>query len=56
MYVPNINTHLEVAETGGVKQLRFEVKLVKHQVAVFGSRVGGVAGVRLVAVYPYRWL
>jgi len=56
VYVPNNNAHLQVAETGGVKQLRFEVRLVKHQVAVFGSRVDGVAGVRLVAVYPYRWL
>lgn len=56
VYVPNNSAHLEVAETGGVKQLRFEVKLVRHQVAVFGSRVGGIAGVRLVAVYPYRWL
>ena len=56
VYVPNNNAHLKVAEMGGVKQLRFEVKLVKSQAAVFGSRMSGVAGVRLVAVYPYRWL
>ncbi|MDP2239600.1 MAG: prepilin-type N-terminal cleavage/methylation domain-containing protein [Burkholderiales bacterium] len=56
VYVPRNNNHLEVAAEDGVKQLRFEVKLIKYQSVIYGSRVESVEGVRLVAVYPYRWL
>ncbi len=56
VYVPHNNSHLKVAERGGVKQLRFEVKLIRYQYVIHGGRVGGVAGIRLVAAYPYRWL
>ncbi len=55
VYVPRNNNHLEVTAEDGVKQLRFEVKFVKHQDVIHGSRVTGIAGVRLVAVYPYHW-
>lgn len=55
VYVPHNNTHLEVARTGGVKQLRFSIKIVKYHMVINGSQVDGVAAVRLVPVYPYRW-
>jgi hypothetical protein len=55
VYVPRNNSHLEVAEIDGVKQLRFEVKLLKYQLVINGGRVNRIEGVRLVAAYPYRW-
>lgn len=56
VYVPNNTDYLKVGEVDGIKQLRFEVKLLKIQSVIFGSRVDRVEGVRLVAVYPYHWL
>ena len=55
VYVVNNGDYLEAREISGVKQLRFEAKLVIDRIQFGGSTINSVSGVVLFPVHPYRW-
>lgn len=55
VYVANNTRFLEAEVAGGMKQVRFQARLVYDVIHVSGGPVRSVAGVALVPVRPYRW-
>lgn len=55
VYVVNLGKGLAINNVNGMKQLRFQVKIIGQPVDASGKRIQGIGGVSLLPAAAYQW-